>query len=182
MLQKKISLGIMFFILLLVVCGCGREPGISSGGTGGSSIKKETIVGEAFNEKGSGTLNCTTNATAEEGIEVDIRYIVDYKRGNIMTLRSIFKIISNNQSSLDLYEDAYRNIASNYNGLKHYTIKLIRDSNTVTYDTLINYKDIDVEALLDIEGEEDNIIVDGKAKLSLWLDLAERVGTTCEEV
>ena len=182
MLRKKISLSILFLVLLFVVCGCEREQSISSDGTGGSSVQKETIVDDAFNEKGSGTLNCTTDAIAEEGIEVDIKYIIDYKRGNIMTLRSISKIISNDQSGLDLYEDAYRNIASNYRGLKHYTIKLIRDSNTVTYDTLINYKDIDVEALLDIEGEEDNIIVDGKAKLSLWLDLAERVGTTCEEV
>lgn len=49
------------------------------------------------------------------------------------------------------------------------------------YDAIINYDKIDIDKLLEIEGEEDNIIVGNKAKLSLWLELAGKVGTVCEE-
>ena len=83
MLRKKISLSILFLVLLFVVCGCEREQSISSGGTGGSSVQKETIVDDAFNEKGSGTLNCTTDAIAEEGIEVELVLFTDYVQPNI---------------------------------------------------------------------------------------------------
>ena len=42
-----------------------------------------------------------------------------------------------------------------------------------------SYK-IDTDKLLEIEGEEDNIIKDGKVKLDDWLDFAEQFGTKCE--
>ena len=61
-------------------------------------------------------------------------------------------------------------------------IELNANSNSVTYTIYIDYDKIDVDGLLSIEGAEDNIIKRGKAKLSLWLDLAGKMGTLCEEV
>ena len=45
---------------------------------------------------------------------------------------------------------------------------------------MINYGKIDTDKLLAIEGEEDNVIKDGKVKLDDWLDFAEQFGTKCE--
>ena len=92
------------------------------------------------------------------------------------------KITSLDSNVLDGYYQAYQGISQNYEDLKHYDTSLIRDSNSVTYVAIINYDKIDADKLLMIEGEEDNVIVNGKAKLSLWLELAEKFGTTCEEV
>ena len=66
--------------------------------------------------------------------------------------------------------------------MKYYDTNIVRDSNSVTYTIYIDYDKIDVDGLLSIEGAEDNIIKRGKAKLSLWLDLAGKMGTLCEEV
>ena len=95
-------------------------------------------------------------------------------------MRSISRVTSKDNSKLDTYENSYKAIAANYKNLAEYKTSVIRDSNSVTYDTTINYDKIDTEKLLEIEGEEDNIIVNGKAKLALWLELAPNVGVVCE--
>ena len=65
-------------------------------------------------------------------------------------------------------------------GLNYYDTAVVRTNDSVTNDTIINYGKIDINKLLEIEGEEDNIIVDGKAKVDSWLELAEQFGTECE--
>lgn len=179
--MKKNSLLILIILVLILVCGCAKEE-VGSTVTGtNDTTTKQTIVDSEFNEKGTGTLNCTTKAVAAEGIDVAINYVINYKRGNILNLLSIQKVISSEQRNLDLYENAYADIEKQYKGLKYYDTSIIRDSNSVTYTININYEEIDIDELLEIEGAEDNIVDNGKAKLSLWLDLAEKLGTVCEE-
>ena len=82
---------------------------------------------------------------------------------------------------LDIYEEAYNNINKQYKGLEYYDTEVVRDNNSVTRDTTINYAKIDIEALLDIEGSEDNVIdSDGKVKLQTWLDFTKPFGVKCE--
>ena len=114
--------------------------------------------------------------------DVELRYTLKYNSGNILELVSVQKVISDKQDSLTVYEDAYKDIADNYNGLDYYETSIVRDGNSVSYTAVINYEKININKLLSIEGAEDNIIKNGKAKLSLWLDLASKVGTVCEEV
>lgn len=183
-LIKKISLFFIIFCLVLISTGCSEETKTEGSTTDvtGTTTVKQTIVDEDFDKDGSGMLKCNTKAEAGEGIDVDLNYSIKYKNGNILELISIQKVSSDSQDSLDLYENAYQGIAKNYDGLNYYENNIVRDSNSVTYTITINYEKIDVKKLLAIEGEEDNIIKSGKAKLSLWLDLAGKMGTTCEEV
>ena len=176
---KKISFVLIVLGCSLFLYGCDKE--VDKGNVTGVTHVEQTIVDEEFNERGSGTLKCSAEADAAEGIDVDLNYTVKYKNGNILELVSVQKVTSNNSESLDLYADAFFGIAKNYSGLKYYDTNIVRDSNTVTYTIEIDYDNIDLDKLLDIEGAEDNIVKNGKAKLSLWLDLAGQVGTVCEE-
>lgn len=178
---KKTSLVILMFCLMLLVTGCSEDEKKNDTKNGTSSATKVTIVDKDFDREGSGSLSCTQGATASEGIDVDLSYVVTYENGNILILHSTSKITSNDQADLDLYENAYESIADSYKDLDHYNTSIVRDDNSVTYDTIIDYDNINIDQLLDIEGEEDNIILGDEAKLSLWLDLAEQVGVTCEE-
>ena len=76
----------------------------------------------------------------------------------------------------------YKKIAQNYDGLEYYDTNVTRTENTVVNDTTINYEKLDMDSLLAIEGEEDNVVEDGKVKLATWLAFAEKFGTVCEEV
>jgi uncharacterized lipoprotein YehR (DUF1307 family) len=126
--------------------------------------------------------HCTRDASAGTGIDVSLNYYLYYTGENINILYSEEKIISSDSSSLDEYETAYNNIKVNYNGLEYYDQEVIRGDTTVTNKITINYDKIDTDKLLSIEGEEDNIISDGKAKVDKWITLAKKFGTTCEDV
>ena len=175
-MKKKIS-----FLIVLISCffitGCGNEEVKEK-----VPVANKSSILDKIDEAGSGKLKCSREAFASEGIDVELTNEIEYENGYIMILHSIDKVISDNKESLDQYEDAYKKIAKNYEGLKYYDVTITRDSNGVTNDVVINYGKIDTKKLLDIEGEEDNVIVDGKVALETWVGFAEKFGTVCEKV
>ena len=187
MMIKKSSILLICILSICLITGCSNnEESLNK------SLDNENVVGDSGSNSSeinslddltsdTGTLSCTREAKAGEGITPKFSYTVKYKNGNILELHSIEMIISDDEESLDTYENAYKDINKNYDKLKYYDTKVIRDNNSVSRDTLINYDKIDIDALLDLEGEKDNIIKNGKAKLDLWLDLASQFGTKCEE-
>lgn len=177
--MKKISL-IALCLILLLVTGCSSDKEESSTVEDLTSSSKK--ANSSIDSNGSGKLMCTRDASAGEGIEVDLNYEIEYESGYIQVLHSNEKITSSNSESLDEYEEAYKKIAANYKGLKYYDTEVTRTDTEVINDTVINYAKIDINKLLDIEGEEDNVIKDGKVALSTWLEFAEQFGTTCKEV
>ena len=106
-----------------------------------------------------------------------------YYTGEILNiLKSEEKVISSDQDVLTTYENAYKKIHTNYAGLDYYDTEVVRGDTTVTSTITINYDKIDIDKLLAIEGEEDNIIENGEAKVDKWLTLAKKFGTKCEDV
>ena len=175
-MKKVISLFIIL-ISCFFITGCGNEEVEEK-----VPVANKSSILDKIDEAGSGKLKCSREAFASEGIDVELTNEIEYENGYIMILHSIDKVISDNKESLDQYEDAYKKIAKNYEGLKYYDVTITRNSNSVTNDVVINYGKIDTKKLLDIEGEEDNVIVDGKVALETWVGFAEKFGTVCEKV
>ena len=167
--MKKYSVIILFLAFVLLVTGCEKKTTIESGG--------EKVDVSKLEHK-----HCTRGAVANAGIDVSLEYDIYYKGEDIQILHSVEKVITSNEESLTTYEEAYKKIYDNYKDLKYYDAKVIRGDTTVTSDVTINYAEIDIEKLIAIEGEEDNIFENGKAKLQKWLVLADRFGTKCEDV
>ncbi len=168
MIMKKISLIITLILLSFVALACSKEEATTDGKI--DSIEEVT--------KKRGTLICTRSATSTNS-EPFFQYTIDYNNDKILKLHSIEGITSTDSSILDTYYDSYEKISSYYKDLKYYDTNVTRKNNTVTWDTIINYEKIDINALLALEGEEDNIIKNGQASLTLWLELAKKVGTAC---
>jgi len=175
-MKKVISL-LIVLVSCFFITGCGNEEVTEK-----TPVVNKNSILNSIDKAGSGKLKCSRAAFANEGIDVELTNEIEYENGYIMILHSIDKVISDNKESLDQYEKAYRSIAKNYEGLKYYDITITRDSNSVTNDVVINYGKIDTKKLLDIEGEEDNVIVDGKVALEMWVGFAEQFGTVCEKV
>ena len=108
-------------------------------------------------------------------------YEVYYEDDYVTILHSTEEVTSDDSSVLDTYEEAYKNIFKQYEGLKYYDNIVTRTDNSIISDTTINYAKIDIDKLLEIEGEEDNVIENGKVKLSTWLNFAKKFGVTCED-
>lgn len=122
---------------------------------------------------------CSRTGSVVNG-ESKMSYEVYYEDDYVTILHSVEEVSSDDSSVLDSYEEAYKNIFKAYEGLKYYDNSITRTENTIISDTTINYAKIDIDKLLEIEGEEDNVIENGKVKLSTWLSFAEKFGVTCE--
>lgn len=175
MKMKKISLIIFTLFVVFLITGCEDKKDVSDSRDDGKIDSIDDIVLE------TGKLSCTREGSASDGVSPSLKYYVTYKDDLLLKLHSVEKITSDNLDSLDEYENAYKKINEYYKNLRYYDTKVIRDSNSVTRDTIINYEKIDIDKLLSIEGEEDNIIKNGKAKLSLWLEFAKKFGVVCTE-
>ena len=80
-----------------------------------------------------------------------------------------------------MYEESFNNIKKNYEGLEYYDTEIKKNETSIEYIQTINYDKMDINKLLDIEGEKDNIIENGHAKLDKWLALSKQFGVKCEE-
>ena len=169
-MNKKIFILILVCTIFLTAC---------------SSKKDETKVesnGEVINISSMKHKKCSRTGNAGSGIDVSLNYDLYYTGDILNILHSEEKVVATNESDLDTYEEAYKKIYKNYEGLKYYDAKVERGDTSVTSDLTINYDKIDIDALLSIEGEDHNIIEKGKAKVDKWITLAKKFGTKCEDV
>lgn len=154
----------ILFISAFLLVGCGKQS---------NSIKKQDskMVHEY----------CVRTGTLE-GAEVELHYDIYYTGEKLNFVFSEEKVISSNSQLLDEYEKAYRNIHQNYEELKYYDTEIVRGNDSVTSRMRIHYDQIDLEQLLRIEGNEDNVVEDGIAKVEKWKALAKRLGASCQVV
>lgn len=171
MKKNKIVILLIAAILLLSACESTEKKEIET--PEGNKI----IISNETKHK-----HCTRKGSIGDAGEVKLNYDIYYTGEILNSLRSEEQIISNSKETLDKYEEAYRKIHVNYEGLDHYDTSVVRTDTTVTSIMVINYDMIDIEKILAIEGEENNIIENGKAKVQKWLDLAKKFGTECEDV
>ena len=169
-MMKKNKIIFIVIIFTLIITGCGHK-----------KPSKDVIESKDQLNNKSGSMSCTRQVNAPSGVKPTPSYDITYKNNEILVLHSIEGIESSTKENLDEYEEAYKKINNNYKGLKYYDSKVTRTDNSVTRDTTINYEKININKLLEIEGEEDNIIENGKASLKLWLKFAKKFGTTCHE-
>lgn len=190
MKKNKLSKLVLILMMVVLLTGCGsNESSTTANNTtensssNNSSINESTTPNSSVSESdtmGMEKLTCSREATAGSGVDVNLDYEIFYQGEYIQILHSTEQVVTDDQDTLDEYEDAYKGIYKNYEGLKYYDNTVTRTNNSVTSDTVINYGKIDTDKLLAIEGEEDNVINDGKVKLDDWLDFAEQFGTKCE--
>lgn len=186
--MKKILSSLLLVILLLVfVSGCGDKDNTKDQTGTTNTTPKTTDSSGKINSSSelvnkTGMLTCTREGTASGDITPSFSYVVTYREGELLTLRAVEKVSSPSGTGLEAYYNAYMNINKNYDGLEYYSSEVTKTDTTVVRDTTIDYEHIDTERILRIEGNEDNIIDEnGKASLDMWLKLANKFGTKCNE-
>lgn len=163
---------IVLIISLFCLTGCSEEVKFESGTT----VDKNSDTNNA-----TGTLLCSRGGKGLGDSTAELSYVVNYKKGYLTKVHSIEKVISDDASILDQYEDAYNNIFEVYKDLKYYENTITRVDNSVTSDTTIDYSKIDMKKLEELESSSQSIIKNGKVSLKDWLTFASKVGTKCIE-
>lgn len=167
--MKRIGIVISLFLIIILLCGC-------------ESKKKEVVInGKSINTSKMEHKHCTREGTIENG-EVKLEYDIYYTDDVLNVLKSKEEVISSDEEILNIYEEAYKKIHDNYKDLDNYDTTITRGDTKVISYMDINYDEIDIDKLIEIEGEEDNIFVEKIPKVDKWLSLAKKFGTTCELV
>ena len=162
--MKKIMMGIILLLCIFLICGCQDENDNEN-----SLSKKEVHE------------HCVRAGVIDDG-EVSLQYDLYYKGEVLNRLVSEEEVTSSNSSTLDTYENAYREIHKRYDSLKYFEAKVVREEDSVTSKVVIHYDKVNMDQLLSIEGEKDNIIENGVAKVNKWKELAKKFGTSCTVV
>ena len=168
--MKKISI-VILILLVILITGCDKEN------------NKEKVIsnGKTVNTSKMEHKHCTREGKVTDG-DVSLNYDIYYTDDRLNILKSEEKVISASDEILDTYEKAYKDIHKYYEGLEYYDTSVVRGDTTVTSTITINYDKIDIDELIDIEGEEDNIFERKVPKVEKWLSLAKKFGTKCEVV
>ena len=168
--MNKIKLLVLSFSFLFFITGCTTD--------------ENTNLENDYKTEGFKHITCTRDAyTTDENTTVSINYDLYYDdEGYLQILKSKEEIVSSNSDILTQYEEAYKSIYELYENIDYYTNKVTRDDNKVISTTSINYGKVDMDKIMEIEGEEDNVKVEnGKIKLSDWKSFAKEYGTTCSD-
>lgn len=166
--MKKTLYFFSFICFLFLFVGCNQE-----------QVKVEN---QSENTNSMVHEHCSRVGSAGAGNSVSLEYDLYYQGDVLQLLQSHEEVFSSDQELLDTYENAYRSIHNNYKNLEYYETSLVRNDASVSSNMTIDYGKINIEQLIEIEGEEDNIFENNVPLVSKWKELAKRVGTKCEVV
>ncbi len=151
MFMKRI--GIILFASLLLVVGC--------------------------TSKESGTLTCTR--TAKQGnIEVSLNYKIAYTGEYVNTIETTEIVKSEDQNTLNLYKTQLENVYDPYKSIDYYENEVTIEGDTLTSKTKIDYEHINVDDLIEIDSANEQILKDGKARVSDFRSMYESIGASCK--
>lgn len=162
--MKKLVFVILIGLLFVTACEQGNT--------------KKTVK----TQKGQIHEHCVRNGKIDDVSSTDLSYELYYTGERINKIESTEMVISSNSKTLDEYEKAYRQIHSYYVDIDHYDTQVIRTNDKVVSKMIIDYDRIDIDALIALEGEEDNIFENKVPKISKYRDFAKKMGITCEVV
>ena len=168
--MKRISIIITLLLVCILLCGCEEKE------------NKQVIVNnQVVNTASMKHKHCTREANVNGG-EGKFEYDIYYTGSILNVLKSKEEVISADDELLNTYEESYKKIHSYYEGLDYYDTSVVRGDTTVISTISINYDEIDINKLIDIEGEEDNIFENKIPKVNKWLSFAKKLGVKCELV
>ena len=151
MFMKKI--GLVLFMSLLLLTGCTKEE--------------------------NGVLTCTR--TAKQGnIDLSLNYKITYTGEYVNTIETTEIVKSEDQNTLNLYKSQIENVYKPYKEIDYYENEITLEGNTLTSKTTIDYDYINIDDLIEIDSANEQILKDGKAKVSDFRTMYENIGASCK--
>lgn len=150
--MKRINLGLLFLSTLVLTCAC---------------------------SKNSGTLTCT-NKVDNGSYTTVMESKINYKDGYVTTLTTKEEITAPTDSAAEDFKVLLENVYIKYNKLEGFTSNVEVKNKTITSITTIDYNNIDLEKLSEIDESNKAMIEDGKVNIQSIKDNFKNQGATCK--
>ncbi len=151
--MKKVMMGIVACLSLMLLTGCGNE---------------------------QKTMNCSRTMN-QSGASIDLKYEVLYTGAYVDVVKSKEKITSDDEELLETYRKNVETQYAPYKDVEHYVTNVSIDGNVLTSTADIDYTKIDTSKMIEIDSANGSLIQDGKVKLETIKSLYESLGITCEK-
>ncbi len=125
------------------------------------------------------TMVCTRTVN-QSGVQMDLRYEVEYTKDTVDKVKSIEKVVSDDEDVLKATKETVEKQFKAYTDIEHYDTDIQIEGNTLTSITTIDYTKIDTAKLIEVDSSIGEIIKDGKIKIDDMENIYKLVGATCE--
>lgn len=123
---------------------------------------------------------CNSSTTSDE-VKRTSSYNVTYKNGYVTKLETTESITTASSSKLLLYKSALEKQYEDYNNIKYYDNSITIKGNELISKTIIDYSKVDTKKMIEVNKENENLIVNGKVKVSALESLYKKNNISCKK-
>ena len=128
----------------------------------------------------SGTMICTMSSYPADGITLQSVYTAKYKDNIVTKLKTIEKVISDEEENLKVYQEKIEELYSEYQDIPYYDNQIDIKDDTLTSTTVIQYDKIDTDKLIEIGRGNASVIKNGKVEIKDLESLYQQNGCNCK--
>ena len=116
-----------------------------------------------------------------DGITLRSTYTAEYKNNIVKKLKTVEKVIAEDEDNLEVYEEKIKELYQGYQGIDYYTNKTKIKDNTLTSMTIIDYSKVDTDKLIKVDSGNSGIIKNGKVNIKDLEKLYKENGCNCKK-
>ena len=124
----------------------------------------------------------TCSATATQGnIHIKMHYEVTFLGEYVKTVKTEEELTSSDKNTLKGYKNTIEDVYKKYDDIDYYDYKIeMKDDHTLISHVSIDYDHVDIDKIVALSDSSDQLIKNGKVKLSDIKEVYENVGATCK--
>ncbi len=148
--MKRGLVAICLSLCLLLLTGCGKEQ----------------------------SLTCTRTMT-QGGMKYDLSYKINYKGKYVTDVETVEKM-TGDKDTLEVMKTTLENTYATYNEIEHFNNKVEIVDEELVSTTTIDYENIDVDKLTELDSKNASLFTKGKVELETLKKNYEATGAICE--
>ena len=133
-----------------------------------------------FNGNKEKTLTCSINGKVTNGTEIKNEYIITYKGKYVKELKSIETATTTDQTALKKYKESVEEMYSKNKDIEYFNYDIKLEDDTLISTVIIDYDNIDTDALIKVNPTNEELIKDGKVNINDLIKEYEKTGATCK--
>ena len=112
---------------------------------------------------------------------ISLSYKVKHKGSKVVSVKSVEKVTSNDQSIIDSYKDDVESFYEPFKYIDNYNYKIKSNNKSITVTTSIDYSKIDLSEMIMIDPDIEQLMDDGYIDIDQMKISYENLGLECKK-
>lgn len=117
----------------------------------------------------------------EDDRTIDLSYKIKHKGSKVVSVKSVEKVTSNDQSIIDSYKDDVESFYEPFKYIDNYNYKIKSNNKSITVTTSIDYSKIDLSEMIMIDPDIEQLMDDGYIDIDQMKISYENLGLECKK-